>query len=46
MQGGWQVLALLAGERGPLCCFLGRLHDELLDALRRQASEKRQGAKS
>jgi len=26
--------------------FLGRLHDEAIDALRRQASEKRQGAKS
>jgi len=29
-----------------LCRFLGCLHDELLDALRRQASEKRQGTKS
>jgi hypothetical protein len=29
-----------------LCRFLGRLDDESIHALRRQASEKRQGTKS
>ena len=32
---------------GPVMCrFLGRLHDEAIDGLWRQASEKRQGTKS